>query len=143
MSIITLKPGKRENELKARQCEVIRERMPGFVLQLHQQVRGSGTPDLSLDGLARTSWWEFKHATPDFKSPGIQEVTCCRLAAASFCRYVIFYDDGRRKETQIVKPTDVRDRLDFRSIKVEFGWVGFKFEEVADFMRQVHERGRI
>lgn len=134
---------KEEDHHKAKLCTQIRGMMPGFVLQLHQQVRGSGTPDLSLDGLARSSWWELKHATPDFKSPGIQEVTCCRLAAASFCRYIIFFDNGHRKETQIVRPVDVRDRSDFNSIRVEFGWAGFNYAAVADFMRKVHERGRI
>lgn len=132
-----------EGELKSKQSDAIRDIMPGFVLQLHQQIRGKGTPDMSLDGLARTSWWELKHGTPKFLSPGIQEVTCCRLAAASFCRYIIYFDNGHRKETQIVRPVDVRDRLDFNSIRVEYSWPGFDFGAVAYFMRQIHERGKV
>lgn len=139
MNHFSAKPLKRENELKAKLVERTRIRLPGFVLQLHQQVRGSGTPDLSLDGLARGSWWEVKHATPDFLSPGIQEVTCCRLAAANFCRYIIYFDDGHKKQTRIVHPVAVRDRVGW-DYPIETFCVGIDHEFVIDYMEKRHGR---
>jgi|SRR6185436_505840 len=85
---------------------MIKLALPHFVALRHEDVRTRGIPDLSLTGLGRTTWWECKHATPDFKSQGIQELTMLRLAAAGYARYIIWREeaDGSDKQTLIVHP---------------------------------------
>jgi len=126
---------KRENELKSRSVEALRKAAPSFVVQVHQQIRHSGTPDISVDGNRVGSWWEFKHATPGFESHGLQELTCLRLAAATYCRYIIFYEnaDGVDKRTLIVHPKRVHDLFP------EAFTLGHDHAWIAEFIKKVHK----
>lgn len=100
-----------ESGLKAALLKEMRLQLPGFVIQAHADGLRSGVPDWSVDGNGRTSWLEFKHATPDFSSRGIQELTMLRLAAASYARYVVWWENaqGTGKRTLIVHPKNLKD----------------------------------
>ena len=102
---------KREAKLKASLMRAMQERYPKFVVIAHTEALRSGVPDWSITGRGQTTWWEFKHAAPNFKSTGIQELTCARLALAGICRYVIWYEneEGGDKHTLIVHPASLAD----------------------------------
>lgn len=128
---------KQENILKEKCVAVLRQELPKYVVQVHQQVVGSGTPDLSIIGVGRTSWLEFKHATPDFESRGIQELQMLRLAAAGFARYIIWWEDGKSPHTQrtlIVHPRYLKDY----ATMFEDSCVGFNHRFLADYVRKIH-----
>jgi hypothetical protein len=91
-----MKIPKRENALKLQLHHTIEESYPELQSIVHQQVRGGGHPDMSLSGFKRTIWYEIKHATPYFESPGLQEWMCQRLEKTSRCRYIIFVDAPAR-----------------------------------------------
>jgi len=80
--------------------------------------------------------WEFKHATPDFDSPGLQELTCMRLAASGHCRYVIWQESrhGSGKRTLIVHPDKVHDK----SLVHEDACVGFDHRWLVEYIRKAH-----
>jgi len=79
-----------------------------FVLLRHEDIRTGGIPDLSVTGLGKTTWWEFKHATPYFESPGNQELTMMRLAVNGYARYIIWSEGGGNpKMTNIVEPKEI------------------------------------
>lgn len=128
---------KRESALKSALMAEIKAHLPGFVAQRHEDVRTSGTPDLSLTGRARTSWWEFKHGTPDFESHGIQELTMLRLAASSFhARYVVWEERRGVKRTLVVHPKHIECE-DLGAV-AEAWWVEFDLRQLVDHMRRVH-----
>jgi hypothetical protein len=124
---------KDESGLKSKLMAQIKLDLPKFVALRHEDVRTAGIPDLSLTGFARTTWWEFKHATPDFESHGIQELTMLRLAAAGFARYVIWQERGGVKRTLIVHPKHIRTLL------TETSCSGHDYQFLTDYMRKVHE----
>lgn len=132
---------KRENALKAL-ClrELDRQYGTLFFAMTLQDVRKSGYPDVVPSALGKTTWWEFKHATPRFSSPGIQNYTCRRLAQRSYCRYVIYHEDKDEQRTAIYHPNEihkaVRGRLDGLTPEIE--WRGFAHTEVAQFMYFAH-----
>jgi hypothetical protein len=107
----------------------------GFVLLRHEDIRTVGMPDASLTGYGNTSWMEFKHATPDFTSSGIQELTMLRLAAAGFARYVIWHEkaDGTAKRTLIVHPKNLK------TMEPEEWCVGFNHKWVVEYFRRRHQ----
>lgn len=80
---------KREGELKSLFGEELKRQAPGFLVL---QYATNGAPDRSVVGNGRQTNWEAKHATPDFRSPGDQELMCCRLAVQGHCRYVIWLE---------------------------------------------------
>jgi hypothetical protein len=134
-----MKIKKRENELKLELHHVIEQRYPMLQSLLHQQVRGSGHPDMSLSGNKRTVWYEIKHATPHFESPGIQEWMCQRLEKTSRCRYIIYIDAPFEwpsgvllsRRVVVVKPQYVVNRkgkLDFTGVC-----------SVSDFVTTTHD----
>lgn len=125
-----------ESTLKSALMRQIRDDLPGFVAQRHEDVRTSGIPDISLDGRARGSWWECKYGTPDFQSSGIQELTMLRLAAASYARYIIWEERDGRKRTMIVHPRHIGER-DLHGF-AEAWCVGFNQRFVVDQMGKVH-----
>jgi len=137
---------KRENELKDAYWKRFEQMYPPsvyFAMQ-HQDVRKSGYPDSSLHGLGRSSHWEFKHATPNFSSPGIQEITCGRLARHSFsCLYVLFVEVGNVLQTRIVHPRDIFGQ-DGNLARVQFAdsWAGHDFDRLAKFMDTLHRPGQ-
>ena len=65
----------------------------------------SGIPDAAITWNGRTCWIEVKYANPGFKSTGIQELTCCRLALAGRCVYVVY--DGPHNTVSIIAPQDI------------------------------------
>jgi len=127
---------KHESELKSKLLEKFRVMMPGFVQMSHEDFRQVGHPDWSVTGFARTSWWEFKHGTPNFESHGRQELTMLRLAAAGYSRYVIWHEnaDSTNKRTLIVHPTKIKD------LEPEDWCTGFDFNFILSVMRKAHQR---
>lgn len=129
-------PPKREAELKSEFFAELKRQLPDFLLLAQASA---GAPDKALVGAGRTSFLEFKHATPDFLSPGLQELFCCRLAVQGFCRYVIWWEgaSGLGKRTMVVHPRKVHERT---------GWLldpeevtpGFDHKWLVDYVKQVH-----
>ena len=121
-----------ENRYKAECLTKVRLALPKFVVIGHQEYRQSGVPDVSITGYGHTTWWEFKHGTPDFDSTGIQNLTMRRLDAAGFARYVIYQETETQRRTMIVEPR----YLDSLDTKV---WcAGFDHQFVIDFIKRVH-----
>lgn len=86
--------------------------LSGCIALRHEDVRNGGIPDLSFTRRGRTSWWEFKHATPHFESHGLQIRTCQELAAYGHCHYVIWREgNDYPQQTWIVKPEVVFNHL--------------------------------
>lgn len=129
---------KREAELKARWRREMARRLPGFLLLQYATL---GAPDREVVGLGVTTRWEFKHGTPDFCSPGSQELCCMRLAAAGHCRYVVWQEnaDGTGKRTSIVHPKKMHDREGW-SPEAETWCSGFDMRWLVEQMRKAHER---
>lgn len=132
---------KRENELKAQSVAEV-ERQFGtlfFALPL-QDVRKSGHPDVTFSAFDKTTWWEYKHATPRFRSPGIQEHICQRLAHTSYCRYVIYFEDKHSMtRTAIYHPEDVAGcKGDLSCADPEIEWRGIAHAHVANFIYLAH-----
>ncbi len=98
---------KRETELKRKLVAVLKQR---FFVQTHSEARKYGVPDLSVSGNGRTTWYELKHATPNFTTQGVQEITCLQLAKYSFCRYIVYYEWQDTWCTYIVHPVEVYGR---------------------------------
>lgn len=130
---------KQEANLKRALKQLIYRELPNFYIISHEDVSKSGIPDWSISGNKKTSWLEFKHATPQFESDEIQEITCCSLAATSFCRYVIWrqYGEEGPKETLIVHPNSVRLRKDY-GLKIENAAEGFDHQFVLNYIRGIH-----
>ena len=126
---------KQESTLKGNLMTHLRA-MKGYLPIRHEDVSTSGIPDISITGYNFTSWLEVKHATPSFKSPGIQELMCLRLAAAGHCRYLIYYEKGAIKRTLIIHPKHLKD------LQPEAFCIGFDHEFVVDYIRQIHEHGK-
>lgn len=121
-----------ESSLKSALMEQIKLQLPRFVALRHEDVRTAGIPDLSLTGMGRTSWWEFKHGTPDFDSTGIQELTMLRLAGSGFARYVIWQERNGILRTLVVHPKHVDDLM------AEESCIGFDHRFLVGYMKQVH-----
>lgn len=100
---------KREAELKSAFVAELKRQAPGYLIL---EYATNGAPDREIVGGGITTRWEMKHATPDFDSPGLQELTCMRLAAAGHCRYIIWQETahGTRQRTMIVHPRKVYER---------------------------------
>jgi len=94
---------KREAELKRKVTAMLQRHRPHWITLLQSTA---GAPDRVIVGDDTVSCWEFKHATPDFRSPGIQELMCLRLAEHSKCWYVIWAETakGAGLRTMIVSP---------------------------------------
>lgn len=137
---------KREAELQASSLDALKELCgESFFAMTLQHVRKSGHPDAAISALQSTSWWEFKHATPRFKSPGIQEYTCVRLSHRSYCRYVIYFEEGAIRKTLIVRPEALagcKGRVE-RIESIEHTFEGHDFAAVAVCIQQVHTTRRI
>ena len=133
------KPDKREAKLKAALMKLVRRQLPAFIVLAHGDVRKSGIPDWSITGNHVTSWWEFKHATPEFKSQDLQTLTCMQLNAQGFCRYIVWWEDsnGLNKRTLLVHPKQIHERQ---------GWIltaldacrDFDHQWVVDIIKRVH-----
>lgn len=132
---------KRESELQAA-ClfEMRRQVSKRYEVVTIQDVRKSGWPDVALNGFGKTTWWEFKHATPSFSSPGIQEHICRRLAKTSYCRYIVYYETRSDVCTYIVHPDHVAGH-DGKLLAMvpEVVFDGHDHFSVVQFMRNIHE----
>jgi hypothetical protein len=128
---------KREAELKAKFRRKLHEVLPNFMLL---EYTTAGAPDRSIVGGGRQTNWEFKHATPDFDSPGIQELECMRLSAAGHCRYVIWQESskGGGRRTLIVRPFDIHTRTNCRSLLSEDWCVDFDMGWLVEQVRKAH-----
>lgn len=132
---------KRESEIKDafwRRFEELYAAPYYFVMQL-QDVRNGGHPDNCVNGYGRSTWWEFKHATPNFSSPGLQELTCVRLAKHSYCRYVLFYEHRDESKTLITHPRYVHQKHGkLADIHIEVEFAGHNFDQLAAYIHAVH-----
>ncbi len=134
---------KREGELKSLFAAELKRQAPGFQIL---QYATNGAPDRSIAGMGVQSNWEAKHATPDFLSPGDQELVCCRLAAAAHCRYIVWMEHNGVMKTMIVHPKDVIRREptsanhDARKLIAETFCVGFDMRWLVNEVRRVHQR---
>lgn len=127
---------KAENKLKATLIEKGRVRLRGWTIFPHQDVITHGIPDISWSGNKLTSWTEVKHATPDFKARGIQELNLLRLSAQGlWARYVVYYEANGDKRTYIVHPQDIGKPMG--------SWLDFKFghdhDWVIEEIRKAHQ----
>jgi hypothetical protein len=124
-----------ENDLNIRLRRKLEILLPGYIIMKHSDRAQSGWPDFSVVGRGMCSQWEVKLADPDFESPGIQELTCQRLAVAGYCRYIIF--DFRITEspcTSIVHPVNIKD---WKLERERFS-VGLAFNMIAEAIRDAH-----
>lgn len=129
---------KRESALKAELMKLLRAQLPSFVHQRHEDRFAYGWPDISITGNRRTSFWEIKHATPQFSSTGIQELTMLRLAATSYhARYIFYHEKHGIKQTLIVHPQNIVD------LKAETSCAGFDQAWLVEQIRKVHSETSI
>lgn len=125
---------KREAELKSALFKRLRS-LPFFVVL---ELSTAGAPDRAISGRGRTTMWEFKHGTPDFDSPGNQELLCMRLAQAAHCRYVVWQSDKNGEHTHIVHPLDVHNRVGWK-LKAQSSCVGFDMQWLVLQILKAHE----
>jgi hypothetical protein len=124
-----------ENDLNQRLELRLKGLLPGYVVMKHNERSKSGWPDFSIVGQGTCSQWEVKLADPTFDSPGIQELTCQRLAVVGYCRYIIFdYREPNDPRTLIVHPKDIKKWLSER----ERFSVGLAFNMIAEHIRMAH-----
>jgi len=127
---------KREGELKSAFGTELK-RLPGFYMF---QIATAGWPDRGIVGAGRTTFWEFKHGTPDFDSPGNQELTCQRLALhGGWCRYVVWQENakGVGQRTLIVHPREVAGRSNW-NLQPESWCVGYDHRWLVNKIREAH-----
>ena len=125
---------KREGELKSAFSKELKRQVPGFYML---QYATNGAPDRSIIGAGRQTNWEMKHGTPDFASPGDQELLCCRLAHAAHCRYVVWWERGVVQRTLIVHPKHVMGRESW-NLEAEASCVGFDMRWLVGKVREAH-----
>lgn len=127
---------KRESQLKAAFSRRLKQQLPDFVSMLFNTA---GAPDRSISGRGRTTHWEFKHGTPDFKSPGRQELLCMRLADAGYCRYVIWQESrqGYHPRTLIVHPLMVHTRSTW-DFTPDAWCEGYDHQWLVDYINRIH-----
>jgi hypothetical protein len=128
---------KREAELKAAVMRELHAQRPEFMILLQGSA---GAPDRAIAGNDRITTWEFKHATPEFVSPGLQELFCTRLAKQAHCRYVIWQEDrkGENKRTLIVKPRDILNRTNYQALNYEACCSGFDHRWLVRQILEAH-----
>ena len=127
---------KREAELKSKFGEEVKRQLPDF---LSLSYSTNGAPDREIIGAGITTRWEFKFATPTFRSPGDQELMCMRLAAAGHCRYVLWRETKGIQKTMIVHPKAVYHRAGWE-IDAEAWCVGFDMKWLIDYVRKEHRQ---
>lgn len=125
---------KREGELKSLFGAEFKRQLTGFYM-LHYAT--AGAPDRTIVGAGRQTNWEMKHGTPDFVSPGNQELLCCRLAQVAHCRYVVWYEHRGRQKTMIVHPEQIRCRTNWQ-VTPEASCTGFDMRWLVEQIRKAH-----
>jgi hypothetical protein len=125
---------KREGELKSAFGRELKRQAPGFITL---QYATNGAPDRSIIGYGRQTNWEAKHGTPDFKSPGDQELKCCRLAVCGHCRYIIWTEHRGIERTLIVHPRKIMDRTSW-DLDAESWCMGFDMKWLVEQVLKEH-----
>lgn len=125
---------KREAELKSRFCAELLRQLSGFYILSYAT---NGAPDRSIVGAGFQSNWEAKHATPDFKSLGDQELMMCRMAVAGHARYIVWYEKGAIQRTMIVHPKKVMHRTGW-NLEAEASCSGFDMRWLVGEVRKAH-----
>lgn len=99
-----------EGKLKASLFRRLHQDAPNLIIL---QLATAGAPDREVIGNGFTSHWECKHGTPQFVSPGNQELMCQRIEVQGYCRYILWLEDehGRDKRTLIVRPRHINDAI--------------------------------
>jgi hypothetical protein len=128
---------KREAELKAIAMQELKRQRPQYIIQSFSTL---GSPDRSVTGSGMTTHWEFKHGTPDFDSPGVQELMCIRLALHGHCRYVIWQEapTGKMARTMIVHPRAVHARIGW-ALDPEAFCIGYNPRWLIEQIVKTHE----
>jgi hypothetical protein len=125
-----------EAQLKQQFTKELKRQLPGAVVL---QYATNGAPDREVVYNGISTRWEFKHATPRFESPGIQELMCARLGAVSHCRYVIWHQWKDVKRTLIVQPQSVIGQNGSgRNIEPEAFCSGFDMQWLVNEVRKAH-----
>lgn len=116
--------------------EELKRQCPGFLVLLQATA---GCADRAIVGNGRTTFWEMKHATPDFDSPGNQELFCQRLAVQAYCRYVIWQENkqGVGARTLIVHPREVAGMANW-NVQPESFCVGYDHSWLVEQIRKAH-----
>jgi hypothetical protein len=122
-----------EAELQSMFISDSKKALPEFIVIPHRNPSEAGTPDLSITGCGRTSWWELKVARPSIRSRGVQDIMLARLHTRGLARYLIFSEQDNLKQTHMVTPERVADGT-WR----EFGVPGWNFGAVFDYIRSLH-----
>lgn len=126
---------KEEGKLKSAFQRELERQLPEFVTLRYATA---GAPDREIVGNNFVSHFEFKHGTPAFRSPGLQELTMCRLAVVGHARYVIWRETPHGgKSTMIVHPLIVHNRTDW-DLQPEAVTIGFDHRWLVDQIKQVH-----
>jgi hypothetical protein len=125
---------KREGELKSLFRKELQRQLSGFYML---QYSTNGAPDRSIVGAGFQSNWEAKHATPDFKSPGDQELMMCRMAVAAHARYIVWFEKGVVQRTLIVHPKDVMNRTSWNLTSTQW-CTGFDMRWLVNQIKQAH-----
>jgi hypothetical protein len=126
---------KREGELKSALTKEVKLQLPGFLTLLFATA---GAPDRMIVGNNRVSLWEFKHGTPNFESPGLQALTCSRIAAQGvYCRYIVWQETRREQRTLIVHPKVILERNSY-AVWPELQCEGFDMIWLVHQIRKVH-----
>lgn len=123
-----------EAELQSDFVKGARVKLPEFIVIPHRNPSEAGTPDLSITGLGRTSWWELKLARPVIRARGVQDIMLARLHTRGVARYLIFRDHHGQKTTHIVTADRVAN-----GTWVEFGVPGWSLNFIFDYVRTLHE----
>jgi len=125
-----------ESKPKARLAELLREAFPKFVVQRHEDRYNGGTPDFSIDGNRRTSWWECKDVTDEkpMKQNELQKRMMVRLNRQTYSRYIIWSHQEGIEQTFIVVPSQINSWMTTEN----FSDIGFDHRFVINAVRRVH-----
>lgn len=123
---------KHEAALKSAFGALLSQQPSFYMLQLATRA----APDRLIVGNGHATFWEMKHGTPGFVSPGDQELMCNRLATAGYCRYVIWQESSRGEDqrTLVVHPRAVLDK----SMVPEAWCNGFDHQWLVRFVLRRH-----
>ena len=126
-----------EATLKGQLVKTCERHMAGAVVLRHEEIFTAGYPDMTVTWRGKTVWLEAKYVVPRFRSRGLQEDTCKRLASQGVCYYVLYEDRGKGKRTKIVHPSCIQKYKDDTEDAQYFETEGFDHNFVANFVRQI------
>jgi hypothetical protein len=134
---------KREAELKAAFTQEMAKQLPTYLMLLQATA---GAADRAIVGCSKTTWWEFKHGTPNFELPSNQALMCARLAFQGYCRYVVWEENKKGlKRTLIVHPRQMITEGANGVAYISSGYlyeamcIGFNHRWLCNYIRSVHE----